>query len=60
MNNSLAIKRSWVKKAGEPMMKYNKGFVHMVEEWVGDSAADYRGGEDTGIDPIINSNQNHD
>jgi hypothetical protein len=33
------------------MFKYNKAFIQAVEDWTGEVAADYRGGEDTGIDP---------
>ena len=51
MNNSKSIIRGWKEKAEKPLNKYNVGFIRAVEDWSGESAADYRDGYDTGIDP---------
>ncbi len=58
MNNSRAIKRSWVSKAESPAMKYNPSFIKSVEEWVGEVASDYREGSDTGSEMELLNNNN--
>lgn len=52
-DNSSARKiiSSMIKNAEKPINKYNSSLLNCTAEWTGETAADYRGGEDTGMEP---------